>query len=549
MNFFPPKPLVLIVLDGWGLAPPSPGNAVTSAKTPNITRYWSLHPHTQLVASGEGVGLPRGEDGNSEVGHMNIGAGRIVYQDLPRINMSIADGSFFKNPAFLKVTDHVKCYNSRLHLMGLIGAGGVHSSMEHLLALLQFSKNEGINSVFLHLFTDGRDSPQTSALIYIQEILAKCNQLGTGEIATLCGRYYAMDRDMRWERTKRAYEAITKEIGETAGSPEEAVQKSYNQKRTDEFVLPTIILRDGKPVAQVKEGDGVIFFNFRVDRPRQLTEAFVLPDFEQKIASKASFDPYAEKYYKKTYVPTSDVQIQTFPRGTLIPNLCFATMTQYEENLPVQAAYPPIIVSLPLAKLLSNRGLRQLHLAETEKERFVTYYFDGQREKGFHGEDWVEIPSPKDVPTYDLKPEMSAQKVRDYLIQKVREKTYDFILVNFANPDMVGHTGVLEAGIRACEVVDECVGQIVNAVGSQNGACIITADHGNVEEMINLQTGEVDTEHSTNPVPFIYISNQLQSKSKNLPAGILGDISPTIIGLLGIDKPTEMSGRNLLMER
>lgn len=545
-SFLPPKPLVLIVMDGWGLAPPSPGNAVTSAKTPNLTRFWSQFPHSQLVASGEGVGLPRGEDGNSEVGHMNLGAGRIVYQDLPRIDMSIADGSFSTNPAFSAVVDHVKRFNSRLHLFGLVGAGGVHSSMEHLLALLQLAKNGEMQNVFLHLFTDGRDSPPTSAYIYLQQVMEECKRLNVGKIATICGRYFSMDRDLRWERTRKAYEVITQGKGEQATSVEEAIQKSYNQGRTDEFILPTVILENGKPVAQVQDGDGVVFFNFRIDRPRQLTEAFVLPDFETRVRKEVSFDPYAEKYYKKTYAPTPTAQIQTFPRGPQIPNLCFVTMTRYEENLPTEVAYPPIIISLPLAKLLSDRGLRQLHLAETEKERFVTYYFDGQREKPFHGEDWVEIPSPKEVPTYDLKPEMSAFGVKDYLLQKIMEKTHDFILVNFANPDMVGHTGVLEAGIKACEVVDECVGQIANAVLSQKGACIITADHGNVEEMVNLKTGEVDTEHSTNPVPFIYLDGGVGGRINNLPMGLLGDIAPTVLAILGIDKPAAMSGRNLL---
>lgn len=546
MSFFLPKPLVLIVMDGWGLAPPSPGNAVTLAKTPYLTRFWSTFPHTQLSASGESVGLPRGEDGNSEVGHMNLGAGRIVYQDLPRINMAIADGTFFKNPAFLSCVEHLKRFNSRLHLMGLLGAGGVHSSMEHLLALLRLAKNGGIKDVYLHLFTDGRDSPPTSATIYIQEVLTECKRLGVGEIATICGRYYAMDRDLRWERTRKAYEALVKGIGEVAGSAGEAVEKSYAQKRTDEFIPPTVIVKDGKPVAKVEKGDGIIFFNFRIDRPRQLTEAFVFPDFETRVRRKMSFDPYAEKYYKKTYAPSPASKIQTFSRGPQIPNLFFVTMTQYEEGLPVQVAYPPMVVSSPLAKILADCSLRQLHLAETEKERFVTYYFDGQREKPFSGEDWVEIPSPKDIPTYDLKPEMSAFKVKDYLIQRANEKTHDFILVNFANPDMVGHTGVLEAGIRACEVVDECIGQVVNAILAQKGACIVTADHGNVEEMINLQTGEVDTEHSTNPVPFIYLAENVKGPASSLPVGILGDIAPTILAVLGLEKPTKMSGKNLL---
>lgn len=546
MNFSHPRPLVLVVMDGWGLAPPNPGNAVTLAKTPNITKYWSSYPHAKLLASGEEVGLPRGEVGNSEVGHINLGAGRIVYQDLPRINKEIADGRFFKNPAFLSAVEHIKRFNSQLHLMGLVGTGGVHSSLEHLFALLQLAKNSGLGKVFLHLFTDGRDSPPTSAPTYLQQITEECQRLKVGEIATVCGRYYAMDRDLRWERTRRAYEAIVKGIGERALSALAAVQNSYAQKRTDEFVLPTVIGREGEPTAQVVENDCVIFFNFRIDRPRQLTEAFVLPNFETQIRKKVSFDPYAELYYKKTYAPSTRLKVKTFPRGPKIPNLFFVTMTEYEENLPVEVAYPPIIVDSPLSQILSEAGLKQLHLAETEKERFVTYYFAGQREKAFRGEEWVEIPSPKEVPTYDLKPAMSAFEVTNYLIHKTREKIYDFILVNFANPDMVGHTGVLPAGIKACETVDTCVGKVINEVVAQKGTCIICADHGNVEEMINLSTGEVDTEHSANPVPFILLSEEFKGQARELPAGILGDVAPTILSLLKIKKPVEMLGRNLL---
>ncbi|MDP3998857.1 MAG: 2,3-bisphosphoglycerate-independent phosphoglycerate mutase [bacterium] len=548
MKYSCPKPLVLIVMDGWGLAPPGPGNAVTLAKTPNLTRYWSFFPHTELAASGVEVGLPRGEDGNSEVGHINLGAGRIVHQDLPRINMEIADGNFFKNPAFLAAAKHVRRFNSRLHLMGLVGAGGVHSSLDHLLALLQFAKREGLSRVFLHLFTDGRDSPPTSSPLYLQQIADECQKLGVGEIATISGRYFAMDRDFRWERTRKAYEAIVKGIGEKATSAQEAIQKAYEKKRTDEFVLPTVIYKGANPVGLVSASDSVIFFNFRIDRPRQLTEAFVFPDFETRVRKKLSFDPYAEKYYKKTYAPSPGEKIQTFPRGPQIENLFFVTMTEYETDLPVKAAYPPISINMPLARILSDRGLRQLHLAETEKERFVTYYFNGQRETNFPGEEWAEIPSPKEVPTYDLKPEMSAPAVRDYLLQKIKEKTTDFILVNFANPDMVGHTGVLSAGIKACEVVDGCIGQIIQSILLQGGACIITADHGNVEEMINLQTGEVDTEHSTNAVPLIYIAEEFKGRSGELPTGVLADVAPTILSILGVSKPSEMTGRNLLIK-
>lgn len=536
--------MVLVIMDGWGLAPPGPGNAVTLAKTPNLDNLMAVFPHTQLSASGEYVGLPKGEDGNSEVGHINLGAGRVVYQDLPRIDMAIADGSFFQNPAFLTVAAHVKEFNSSLHLMGLMGMGGVHSSLAHLFAFLHFAKEQNIEKVFLHLFTDGRDSPPTSASLYLVQIEEEIKKLRLGKIATICGRYFAMDRDWHWERTQKAYEVMVKSQGQKANSWQEAIKKAYQNGQTDEFILPTIISENGQPQGQVKDNDGVIFFNFRIDRPRQLTEAFVLPDFESRPRTKIIFDPYTEKYYKKTYAPPPATS-QTFPRGPQLKNLFFVTMTEYERDLPVKAAFPPFTVKMPLARVLAEKDHRQLHLAETEKERFVTYYFDGQHEASFPGEDRVEIPSP-DVPTYDLKPEMSAFEVTDFLLPKIREQSFHFVVVNFANPDMVGHTGVLSAGIRACEVVDGCVGKIVKEILVQNGACIISADHGNVEEMLNLQTGKVDTEHSTNPVPFILISNDLKGKSRQLPSGILADVAPTILDLIGLPKPSEMSGRSLI---
>lgn len=539
------NPLLLIVMDGWGIASPNPGNAVTLAKTPNLGKLESLFPHTQLLASGAAVGLPAGEDGNSEVGHLNLGAGLVVYQDLPRINLAIADGSFFQNSAFLKAAQHVQKNNSALHLLGLVGAGGVHSSREHLLALLRFAKEQNLRKVFLHLFTDGRDSPPKSALHYLQQIEQELKKIGPGKIATISGRYFAMDRDRRWERTQKAYEIMTKGIGEVAKTASLAIQNAYQKNRSDEFILPTVILENEQPVALIAKGDAVIFLNFRIDRPRQLTEAFVLPDFETNPPKRIAFDPYTEKYYKKTYAPEERRVIKTFPRGATIKDLFFVTMTQYEPDLPVEAAFPLVPVDLPLAQVLAETNLRQLHLAETEKERFVTYYFDGQRERPFPREDWVEIPSPQ-VATYDLKPEMSAQKVTEFLLSKITERAYDFFLVNFANPDMVGHTGVISAGIRACEVVDECLGKLAQAMLSQNGTCIICADHGNVEEMINLKTGEPDTEHSTNPVPFLVIKNEFSGRPFKLPSGILADVAPTILSLLGVATPSKMRGKNLL---
>jgi 2,3-bisphosphoglycerate-independent phosphoglycerate mutase len=508
----PPRPVVLIILDGWGLAPEGPGNAVALAKTPNISRYWSVYPHTQLEASGEAVGLPKGEQGNSETGHLNLGAGKIVYQDLPRISRSIADGSFYEIAAFKAAANHVKKNQSSLHLMGLIGAGGVHSSMNHLFALLQLAKKEGLQRVFLHLFTDGRDSPPSSAQTYIDQTTQELQKVGLGKIASLCGRYYAMDRDHRWERTQKAYEVLVQGLGNKFSSPSEAIEKSYQNGITDEFIEPTILLDENqRPIGLINDHDAIIFFNFRIDRPRQLTRAFVLPNFETLVIKKEAFDPYAEKYGLRLYeVPKGTT---TFKRTRVLNDLFFVTMAEYEKRLPVQVAFPPEVVKMPIARILTERNLRQFHLAETEKERFITYYFNGQREDPFSGEDRIEIPSPE-VATYDQKPEMSAYEVTEELLKRVKTNIYDFIVVNYANPDMVGHTGVLEAGIKACEATDECVGGVVSTIVNLGGVAIITADHGNVEEMINLKTGEVDTEHSTNPVPFIVIDQRLDHSGR-----------------------------------
>lgn len=538
------KPVVLIIMDGWGIAPPSPGNAVTQAKTLNLDKFWAVYPHTQLAASGEAVGLPRNEDGNSETGHLNLGAGKIVFQDLPRINMAIADGSFFKIPAFKKAAEHVRKNHSHLHLMGLIGSGGVHSSLEHLLALIRFAKTENLKNVFLHLFTDGRDSPPTSTLSYIAQIESKLAMTGVGQIASLCGRYWAMDRDNRWERTQKAYDALTLGKGALASSTTKAIQTSYAQGKTDEFIEPVILTdKSQKPIGLIKDHDAVIFFNFRIDRPRQLIKAFVLPNFEKLVIKKAAFDPYAERYGLHLYeIPKGT---STFKRQKILTDLFFATMTEYEKGLPTQTAFPPQPIEMPLARVLAENNLRQLHLAETEKERFVTYYFDGQREKPFPGEDRMEISSPK-VKTYDLKPEMSAYEVTAELLKKLKNNIYDFFVVNYANPDMVGHTGVIKAGIKACEVVDECLAKLVSRVLNLDGSCLITADHGNVEEMINLETGEIDTEHSTNPVPFIIVDRRFAQNHQPLMAGVLADVAPTILELMEINQPEIMTGRSLL---
>jgi len=533
------KPVVLIILDGWGLAPASPGNAVSQAKTPNLNQLWASCPKTQLSASGTAVGLPKGESGNSETGHLNLGAGQIVFQDLPRIDMAIADGNFFQNSAFKQAAQHVKKNSSALHLLGLIGAGGVHSSIEHLIALIHFAKTENINNLYLHLFTDGRDSPPTSAMTYLSRIEEELRKNQIGKIATLMGRYFSMDRDNRWERIQKAYEALVLGKGKFASSPTEAINESYRAKKTDEFLEPVIFEKNGL----IKDNDAVIFFNFRIDRPRQLTKAFVLPDFEELKIQKPSFDPYAERYGLKIYEAPKGTT--TFKREKILKNLFFVTMTEYEKKLPVTVAFPPEIVRLPIARILAENNLRQLHIAESEKYPHVTTFFNGGIEMAFPGEDWVEIPSPK-VATYDLKPEMSAYELTSQLLRRLKDNLYDFILVNFANPDMVGHTGVISAGVKACEVVDECLGKIVSSVSNLGGACVITADHGNVEEMINLATGEIDTEHSKNPVPFIVVDKNFNHTGRTLLRGILADVAPTILGILGLEKPETMTGKNLL---
>ncbi|MBM3208698.1 2,3-bisphosphoglycerate-independent phosphoglycerate mutase [Candidatus Shapirobacteria bacterium] len=500
------KPLVLIILDGWGLAPAGPGNAVTQAKTPTMEYLWRNYFHTQLLASGEAVGLPKGEMGSSETGHLNLGAGRIVPQDLPRISKAISDGSFFQNKAFLAAISHARFHRSSLHIMGLLSDGGVHSGFDHLLALLELCKKENFTHVFLHLFTDGRDMPPKSSQKLLFQLDKKMKELEVGKIATIMGRYYAMDRDLRWERTERAYRAILEGIGKKAEDVFKAVENSYRDGITDEFIEPVVITEKQRPVGRILDNHAVIFFNFRVDRPRQLTKSFLTNGFK---------------------------------------NLFFATMTEYEKGLPVSAvAFSPIVVASPLAQILSGQGVSQLHLSESEKERFVTYYFDGQREKPFFGESWLEVPSPK-VTTYDLKPEMSAEGVYGAFSETLLHGATNFFLLNFANPDIVGHTGVLSAGIKACETVDFYLGKIVEEMLRAEGIVIVTADHGNVEEMLDLKTGEVNTEHSTNPVPFILVSKEYASP-KILSPGILGDVAPTILKIMGIPKPREMTGQSLI---
>ncbi len=541
----PPKPVVLAILDGWGIAPEGPGNAISLAKTPNIDKLWQSYVHTQLIAHGESVGLPKREPGNTETGHLNIGAGSIVYQDLPRINMSIADGSFFQNQSLIQSILHVKKHQSKLHLMGLVGGGGVHSDLSHFFALLKFCHEQQLTEVYLHLFTDGRDSPPTASMIYIKQLQSIIAREGIGTIASVMGRYFAMDRDFRWDRTQKAYFCLTEGVGKTAPNVETAVAQSYSSGKTDEFIEPTIILDStGLPLPRIKSGDAAIFVNFRIDRPRQLTKAFVLPDFEN-TANIIGFDPYAIKYVKKHDVGTAVTRQHPFPRPHPLSDLFFVTMTEYEDNLPVHVAYPPQGVDNPLGKIISDHGLKQLRLSESEKERFVTYYFNGLKNDPFPGEDRLIIPSPR-VPTYDQKPEMSALETTEKLIANIKSGKYDFIVINYANPDMVAHTGNITAAIKAIETTDTCIGKVAQTLLEVGGALLITADHGNAEEMLNAATGEIDTEHNANPVPLIIVSKDFAS-SKQITQGILADIGPTILAIMHVPLPLSISGRNLIL--
>ncbi len=544
MDYKGPKPVALLILDGWGIGPDNAGNAIKKANTPNLDRYWLQYPHTQITASGEAVGLPRGEDGNTETGHLNVGAGHIVYQDLPRINMSIANGSFFQNEALLNSINHAKKNNSTLHLMGLIGAGGVHSNIEHLYALLNLCKQQEITNVMIHGFTDGRDSPPTSGINYVQQIMDNCENIGVGKIATLMGRYYAMDRDKKWDRIEKSYDALT--IGNEESctlDPIAAMKIQYDKGTTDEFIEPINVCDQDGTHRIIKNNDAVIFFNYRIDRPRELTRAFVMPDFETGIKHEA-FDPYSEKY-NKTNIQEENKVIETFDRKVKLENLYFTTITKYEEGLPTDIAFPPQNIKNPLCKVISDNGLKQLRITETEKERFVTYYMNGQADVMYPGEDRVIIPS-KGVKSYDQAPQMSAYEIADEMIKRIVKNEYDVIISNICNGDMVGHTGNFDAAVKACEIVDEVVGKIVANVLALGGAVLISADHGNVEEMINNDTGEVDTEHSNYPVPLFIISNQYMNQGKMLPSGILADIAPTMLKIMNLPKPSSMTGRALI---
>jgi len=544
-----PRFIVLTILDGWGIAPEGPGNAIKIANTHNINKFWLSYPHCELEASGGAVGLPLGEDGNSETGHLNLGAGRIVYQSIKRIDMAISDGSFFINKVLLNSVKHVIKNQSNLHFMGLIGAGGVHSNIEHLYALIHFASQNKIKNVFLHLFTDGRDSPPMMAKTYIQGINNVINKEKTGVIASIMGRYWAMDRDQRWDRTGKAYFALTRGIGNMANNINDAVDFFYKKGITDEFIEPTIITnKSGKPITTIKDNDAVVFFNFRIDRPRQLTKAFVMDDF-----SKANilYDTTAyNNLFPDMQPPHAEDKHQPFDRGNKLKNLFFVTMTEYSKPITAEGAhpaFPPEIVSEPLSSVISTAGMRQLKITESEKERFVTYYFNGLREKPFPLEEKIIIPSPK-VPTYDQKPEMSAREMTETLLKKLSYTEYKLVVINYPNPDMVGHTGNLGATVKAVEVVDECVGKLASFVNAYQGLMIITADHGNAEELINTKTNTVDTEHSSNNVPFIAVYHKFLGNPQTLRRGILADIATTIISALNLISPGSMTGRDLLAE-
>lgn len=535
-----PRPVVLAIMDGWGLTDPGPGNGVSRAHTPHVDAWSEQYPFTTLGASGMDVGLPEGQIGNSEVGHLNIGAGMIVYQDYTRINKSISDGDFFENPALNGAVDHVQATGGSLHLLGLFGPGGVHSHQDHLHALLELAQRRGLERVAIHLFLDGRDVLPRSALDFLSNLESAIERIGVGTIATVSGRYYAMDRDKRWERTGRAYEVLVSGTGQTATSAREAIEASYANNLSDEFMLPTVLLRDGKPIATVQQGDAIVFYNFRPDRGRQLTRAFVQPDFDSAVR-----EHYVQQQAEGQQLPDTIWQ-----RGPQIDNLYYVTMTRYEEGLPVQIAFGPQNVERPMAQVVSAAGMKQFHLAETEKYPHVTFFFNGRREEPFAGEDRVIVPSPK-VPTYDLQPEMSAEGVTSELLKAINSDQYDVIIVNYANPDMVGHTGVQEAIIKACETVDTSLGQVVPVVLDKGGVVLIIADHGNAELMIDPQMGGPHTAHTTNPVPCILVAPEGAGLGKQQVqlrgGGRLADVVPTMLDLLGLDKPAAMTGESLLV--
>jgi 2,3-bisphosphoglycerate-independent phosphoglycerate mutase len=499
-------------MDGWGVNPKTEGNAIKLAKLKNIPLLEKTYPYTELSASGFDVGLPRGLMGNSEVGHLNLGAGRIVWQEITRIDKAIEDGTFFTNPELVAAMTYAKNNNSSLHLMGLVSDGGVHSSDRHYFALLEMAKKMGLpkDKVFFHAAMDGRDTPPTSGIGYIEKIVAKMKEIGIGKIATISGRYYLMDRDKRWERVQIAYDALTSGEGVLEDDPIIAMKNAYARGETDEFIKPIIL----KNTSRIRDNDSVIFFNFRADRAREIT----------RTLTESGFTDFKRKVFPKVF---------------------YTIMTMYDENFTLPIAFKPVHLKNIFGEILSQNNLTELRIAETEKYAHVTYFFNGGEEAPFKGEDRMLVPSPK-VPTYDLQPEMSAPEVTSKVLEAISSKKYNVIVLNFANCDMVGHTGVLEAAIKAAEIVDECVGKIVEAVKAVGGIAMITADHGNAEEMIDVEhKGGAHTYHTTNPVPFTLVADDYKGR-KLRSGGKLCDVAPTILELLNIPKPKEMDGESLL---
>jgi 2,3-bisphosphoglycerate-independent phosphoglycerate mutase len=507
------RPVILIILDGWGINMHKDGNAVAVAHAPIYNSLIRDHPHTTLQASGEHVGLPDGQMGNSEVGHLNLGAGRIVYQDITRITKSIRDGDFTRNPALISAMETASKNHASLHLMGLLSDGGVHSHIDHIFAMFDLAKAQGLSRVFFHAFLDGRDTPPSSALGYVSRLEQHLAKIGIGKIATVSGRYYAMDRDKRWERVQKAHEALTAGEGIRKFSAEEAVKGSYGHKRTDEFVLPTVILdhRNNTPLGVMRDGDAAIFCNFRSDRAREITRTLTDP----------AFDGFTRR---------------TFPKLG-----AFVCLTTYDETLNLPVAYPPVKLTHILGEVVSGQGERQLRIAETEKYAHVTFFFNGGEEQPFPLEDRVLVPSPRDIATYDLRPEMSAQEVTDELVKRILSRQYRFILANYANPDMVGHTGIITAAVKAVEVIDACLGKVLKAAQEVGSTVMITADHGNLEVMTDAVTGQPHTAHTTDPVPFIVVGEKVVLRDD----GCLADVAPTVLRSMGINQPKEMTGKCL----
>ena len=503
------KLMMLMILDGYGINENPKGNAIAMANTPVMDKLIKQNPNTTIKTSGLDVGLPEGQMGNSEVGHTNIGAGRIVYQELTRITKSIEDGDFFSIPELTEAIENCKKHNSKLHVMGLLSDGGVHSHIRHLYAILELAKRKGFEDVYVHCFLDGRDTPPASAEGYIIQLEKKMEEKGVGKIASITGRFYAMDRDKRWERLQKAYDALVNGVGEKSGSAAKAIEDSYQKETFDEFVEPTLICNGDEPIATISENDSVIFFNFRPDRAREITRALVDKDFDAFETKKM--------------------------------NLYYVCFTNYDDTIKnVKVAFKKDEIKNTFGEVVSKNNLTQLRIAETEKYAHVTFFFNGGEEKQYPGEDRILIPSPK-VETYDMQPEMSAYEVTEKVVEAIKSEKYDCIILNYANSDMVGHTGNLEAAIKAVEAVDECVGKVVEAVQSVQGTLLITADHGNSEQMIDYTTGEPHTAHTTNPVPLILIG-----KDAKLKSGRLADLAPTMLDIMGIRKPDEMTGETLI---